>query len=417
MTHSATRPASPGATGASGDRLDVGRLLSDRTRALGPSGIRKIFEAAATLKDPINLSIGQPDFPVPEPIKRAAIEAIDADHNGYTLSAGIPALRRRIGEHLAHDIGWRGVGDKGSDTGLIITSGTSGAILVMTMALLSPDDEIIIGDPYFVAYPHMATLSGGVAVRCPTYPDFRMTAERIEPLITPRTKAVMLNSPGNPSGVVMSKRECEDVLDLCRSKGVLLVSDEIYDEFTYRDFREPAGLPGNDEPRCPSPCRVPGSEADVLLIRGFGKTYGCTGWRMGYAAGPRELIEEMTKMQQYSFVCAPAPMQHACVKTFDVDMMPTVDRFQKRRDLVLEQLRPHARIETPGGAFYAFIELPERLGVSGTEFSTRAMERSLVCIPGGAFSERDTHIRISFAVDDDKLARGLAILGEMLQGG
>ncbi len=407
----------PAGAGAQGGRLDVDALISDRCNHLGPSGIRKIFEVAATLRDPINLSIGQPDFPVPVEVKEAAVEAINADHNGYTLSAGIPALRRRIGEHLAHDIGWSNVGAPDSDTGLIVTTGTSGAIHILMMAILSPGDEIIIGDPYFVAYPHMASVSGGVAVRCPMYPDFRMTAERVEPLITERTKAVMLNSPGNPSGVVMTRRECEDVLDLCRAKGVLLISDEIYDEFTYRDAREPAGLAGNDDPRCPSPCRVPGSESDVLLIRGFGKTYGCTGWRMGYAAGPRRLIEEMTKMQQYSFVCAPAPLQHACVKTFDVDMMPTVDRFQKRRDYVLESLRPHARIETPGGAFYAFIELPEKLGMTGTEFSHKAMERNLVCIPGAVFSDQDTHIRISFAVDDVKLERGMQILAELLAGG
>lgn len=402
---------------ATNDRLDIQRLLSERTRSLGPSGIRKIFELASKLDNPVNLSIGQPDFPVPAAIKQAAIDAINADHNGYTLTGGIPSLRRRIAQHLAHDVGWPADLDKDDcDTGLLVTTGTSGSLHILMMALLSPGDEIVIGDPYFVAYPHMATLSGGVAVRCDTYPDFRMTAERIEPLINKKTKAVLLNSPGNPSGVVMTSRECAEVLDLCRRKGVLLISDEIYDEFTYDDAREPAGLAHNNEPRCPSPARVDGSWNDVLLIRGFGKTYGCTGWRMGYSVGPSELIAQMAKMQQYSFVCAPAPFQHACVKTFDLDLSDLVASFKKRRDLVLDRLTPHAKITTPGGAFYAFFEVPEHLGMTGAELCTKLVEHNVVAIPGGVFSDRDTHVRISFAVHDDLLERGLDVLVKVLAG-
>lgn len=397
--------------------MDTERLVSNRAKSMDASGIRRVFDLGAKLKDPINFSIGQPDFPVPEAVKNAACKAIHDNHNGYTLSQGIPPLKRRIAQHLSEDIGWPAdAGEAGSSVGIIVTTGTSGAIHIAMLALLDEGDEIIIPDPYFVAYPSMARVAGGRAIRCNTYPDFRMTAERIEPLITPRTKAVMLNSPCNPSGVVISERECLDVLDLCRRRGVLLISDEIYDEFTFDDAREVTGHRGSRAPRCPSPCRADRSHEDILLIRGFGKTYGCTGWRMGYTAGPRKLIEQMTKMQQYSFVCAPAPMQWGCLATFDTDMTETVARFRHRRDTVLAALRPHAEIVTPGGAFYAFIEVPRRLGMTGQQFFERAVEKNVLVIPGNVFSDRDTHFRLSFAVSEDRLEQGLGVLAGLLKG-
>lgn len=397
--------------------MDVDRLISARSLAIDASGIRKVFELGARLANPINLSIGQPDFPVPDAIKRAAVRAIDENHNGYTLTQGIPPLRRKIAAHLAHDLGWPAdAGEPASGLGMIVTAGTSGALHIAMLTLLGPGDEIIIPDPYFVAYPHMATLCGARGVRCNTYPDFRMTAERIAPLITPRTKAVLLNSPANPSGVVVSAAQCRDVLDLCRRRNVLLISDEIYDEFCFDDAREPAGLPGNNRPRCPSPCRVPGSHDSILLIRGFGKTYGCTGWRLGYTVGPRRLIEEMSKVQQYSFVCAPAPLQWGAMAAFECDMEPHVAAYQRRRDLVLERLSPLTEIQKPGGAFYTFVRVPTRLGLTGSEFCARAVEKKgVLLIPGGVFSDQDTHFRLSFATSDQTLQRGLEALAELLE--
>lgn len=398
--------------------LDFDRLVSARAKALDASGIRRVFELGATLDNPINLSIGQPDFPVPDAVKRAAIDAINDNRNGYTMTQGVHELQARCAQWISRDLGWPNAVTPGGrdDLGVAITSGTSGALLLMNMALLSsPDDEIIIPDPYFVAYPHMATVAGGRAVRCDTYPDFKMTAERIEPLITERTKAVLLNSPGNPSGVVMTQRECREVLELCRSKGVLLVSDEIYDEFTFADAREEfEAEAGSTRFACPSPCREPGAHHDVLLIRGFGKTYGCTGWRLGYIAGPPRIIAEMSKLQQYSYVCAPAPLQWGCVETFDVDMQPTIAEYAQRRDMVLSALGEFARIPKPGGAFYAFVEVPERLNMSGQDFFEAAVEQNVLVIPGNVFSERDTHVRLSFACAPDRLKIGVERLAALL---
>ena len=231
--------------------MDFSSAISARARSVDVSGIRRIFELGAQLTDPINLSIGQPDFPVPDALKRAAIDAIENNRNGYTLTQGIPELRQRIGAHLKTDLGWDAPSD---DVGVMVTGGTSGALFLAAMALLDEGDECIIPDPYFVLYPNLASLTGAKAVLCDTYPDFRMTAERVEPLITARTKFVLFNSPGNPSGVVPTNEECRELLELCRAKGVILLSDEIYDEFVYSDALEPSPS-GEAGARCPSPGR------------------------------------------------------------------------------------------------------------------------------------------------------------------
>ncbi len=403
--------------------MDIERLIAQRSRAIDASGIRRVFDLGAKLKDPINLSIGQPDFPVPEAIKRAAIDAIERDHSGYTVTQGILPLRQGIARHLAGDLGWKV--DPASrpeaaleSPGLLVTSGTSGALWLAFMALVNPGDEVIIPDPYFVLYPHLAAAMGARAVRCDTYPDFRMTAERVEPLITARTKLVLLNSPGNPSGAVATARQCDDLLDLCRRRAVPLVSDEIYDVFTYADAREDVGARGTMTAgkRCPSPGRTGGAEEDVLVVRGFGKTYGVTGWRLGYAAGPRRLIEEMTKLQQYTYVCAPSPLQWGVAGALDVDMSAHVASYQRRRDMVVGRLSKVTDLATPGGAFYAFVRIPDRLNLSGSQFIDRCLAKNLLAIPGTVFSDRDTHIRISYATDERTLERGLDVLVELMGG-
>jgi aminotransferase len=384
--------------------LDVSKILSRRVQSVDASGIRKVFDLAAHLKDPINLSIGQPDFPVPDLLKQAAIKAIEENRNGYTQTQGCPELLRAIWNRLGSEIGWTNEPQHGLSA--IVTSGTSGALVLGMMAVLDPGDEAIVPDPYFVMYPQLSALTGGKMVLCDTYPDFRMTAERIEKLITPRTKAVLVNSPGNPTSVVLNSRELQDIVDLCRAKGILLISDEIYDEFTFSESRE--------DGRFPTPARV---SRDCLLIRGFGKTYGCTGWRLGYVAGPHEIVQSIAKLQQYTYVCAPSMAQYAAAHAFEVDMRPWVDRFEKRRDTVLAAFDGVAQVARPGGAFYAFVEVPPSLGMTASQFVEKAIERSVLVIPGKVFSTRDTHFRLSFAAKEETLARGLDVLRGLMRGG
>lgn len=401
--------------------MDASQLISQRARAINASGIRKVFDLGAKLKDPFNLSIGQPDFPVPEPIRRAAVAAIEGNHNGYTVTQGIAPLRERLSAHLKRDLGWdcdnRPLGMGGGDAsrpGLTVTSGTSGALLLAFLAILNPGDEVIFGDPYFVMYPHIARMADAKPVLCDTYPDLRLTAERVERLITPKTKIVLLNTPSNPAGVVATNQECRDLLDLCRSRNILLISDEIYDEFTYDDAREASPLePGVR--RCPSPGRYPGAAETVLLVRGFGKTYGVTGWRLGYAAGPRAVIEEMNKLQQYTFVCAPAPLQHGAIAALDYDMTEHISAYKARRDKVVGALSPVTEVISPGGAFYAFVKVPERMGMTATQFVTAALEKNVLVIPGNVFSARDTHFRLSYAASERSLSGGLEVLAGMMR--
>jgi aspartate/methionine/tyrosine aminotransferase len=289
---------------------------------------------------------------------------------------------------------------------VLVTSGTSGGILLAFLALLDPGDEAVIPDPYFVIYPALVGLAGGKPVYCDTYPDFRMTAERVEPLLTERTKLLVVNSPSNPSGVVLSAAELRDLVERGERRGVLIVSDEIYDEFTYDDARE--------DGRTPSAARF---TERLLLLRGFGKTYGCTGWRMGYLAGPRPIIDQITKLQQYTFVCAPSIAQHALVDAFQVDMSGDVQAYRAKRDAALAALSPVTEVVHPGGAFYVFPRVPPRSAANATAFVQRAVDRGVLLIPGGVFSRRDTHFRLSYAVSDQALKLGLAIVAELLAGG
>ncbi|MHC5113527.1 MAG: pyridoxal phosphate-dependent aminotransferase [Planctomycetota bacterium] len=383
--------------------LDFDAMISARARSIDVSGIRRVFELGAKLENPINLSIGQPDFPVPDEIKRATVEAVDADRNGYTLTQGAPELLGAISRRLADDVGWTVPSD---DHGVLVTSGTSGALLLACLALLDPGDEIVVPDPFFVIYPALGSISGARVKYCDTYPDFRMTAERVEPLLTDRTKIVLIDSPGNPAGVVLTGDEQRELAELCEERGVMLISDEIYDAFTYDDALE--------DGRCPSPARY---SENMLLVRGFGKTYGCTGWRLGFAAGPKAVTQQMAKLQQYTFVCAPSMAQVGVSVAFDVDMSGHVAAYRRKRDMVLDAFSSVVDVVKPGGAFYVFVPVPEDLGMTATEFAERAIERNVLVIPGGVFSQRDTHFRISYATPDDRLAAGLDVLRDLATSG
>jgi len=364
------------------------------TRALGvdASGIRKVFDLAARMKDPINLSIGLPDFDVPEPAKLAAIEAIQAGNNRYTQTQGIAPLRERLRKELSAEFG-RDVGE------VLITSGVSGGLFLAILATINPGDEAVFLDPYFVMYKHLLTLAGGVAVPVDSYPDFRFHPDRVERAITPRTKLLILNSPSNPTGVVMTQAEVDAAVDLARKHDLLLVSDEIYEPFLY-DAQ--GGLP--------SAARA---YDKTIVLRGFSKSHAMTGWRLGYAVGPDAIIAQMTKLQQYTYVCAPSPLQYAALRAMDVPMADAVAAYRRKRDLVLDGLSKRFEVVRPAGAFYIFPKAPR--GTTAAEFATRAIEHNVLVIPGNVFSERDSHFRISYATTDEKLVQGCEILSALAQ--
>ncbi len=363
------------------------RWIADRMSRIEASGIRKIFELGRNLKDPVNLSIGQPHFEVPVAIREAAKSAIDRGDNGYTVTQGIPELRDR----LLADVRARLTGQ---ERDVVVTSGTSGALMLALCATVNPGDEVILFDPYFVAYPHLVTLAGGTSVILDTYPDFKIDVNRVREAITPRTKAILFSSPSNPTGATLEPNVLRDLANLAREKGVLLIADEIYRAFWYDGpFRSAAEFDPN-----------------VLVLDGFGKSYGFTGWRLGFAHGPKRLIDEMAKLQQFTFVCAPSMVQHAGVAALDTDISAIVADYRRKREFMCASLADRFELTRPGGAFYVFPKAPWG---TGTEFVQEAIKQNLLIIPGVAFGKKDTHVRISYAASDEKLQRGVEILNRL----
>lgn len=350
-----------------------------------PSGIRKMFELIATMENPINFSIGQPDYDAPEPVKEAAIRAIRAGKNKYTVTQGIPELNDGVLAKIEADYGFRAEAS-------LITAGVSGGLFLSFLALLNPGDEILIPDPYFVMYKHLASLCGAKARFYDTYPDFRIDAKKLEALVTPRTRAILLNSPQNPTGAVLSAGELKAVAAFAKKHDLLVISDEIYDFFVYDEkYRSICEFYGN-----------------VLLLGGFSKTYGIPGWRLGWAAGAHDLIDAMRTLQQFTFVCAPAPLQYAALAAMKMDMEPWKVSYRIKRDLVYEGLKDHYEIVRPAGSFYAFPKIPK--GTNEKEFIAKALAKKLLIVPGSACSNRATHFRLSFAVPDSELERGVEVL-------
>ena len=362
--------------------------IADRTKAFDSSGIRKVFELAAKMKDPINLSIGQPDFDVPEEVQAACIEAIQSKKNGYALTQGMPVLREKLQAQIDAEY-------QHPDRKVFVTSGTSGGLVLTLMALVNAGDEVIIFDPYFVMYEPLVSLVGGQPVVIDSYPDFRLDMNKVEAAITPKTKLIILNSPGNPTGVVATPEECAALGKLCEEKNIALISDEIYRKFCYDDaFASPATV--NDK---------------TIVIDGFSKSHAMTGWRLGYVHGPAEVIDTMIKLQQYTFVCAPQPVQWAGAVALDVDTQPFIDAYRRKRNMIVEGLKDHYELTIPGGAFYVFPQAPR--GFTGTEFVTKAIENSLLIIPGNIFSKRNTHFRLSYAAEDRTIERGIEVLQKL----
>ncbi|MCF7972191.1 MAG: aminotransferase class I/II-fold pyridoxal phosphate-dependent enzyme [Phycisphaerae bacterium] len=361
--------------------------LADRTAMIDASGIRKVFALAAEMDNPVNFSIGQPDFDVPDALKQEAIKAIETGFNRYSQTAGDEALKVKIRSMLQQEIQW-------NDAGVLVTSGVSGGLLLAFMALIDPGDEVILPDPYFVIYKHLINLLGGRCVFVDSYPDFRLPVEGIRRSITERTKLIIANSPCNPTGMVYAREELEALARVASEHDLIVMSDEIYGQFCY-DGAYPSMAQLYDK---------------TLLLRGFSKAYAMTGWRLGYAAVQdclQPLLEEMIKIQQYTFVCAPAPFQKAAIAALDYDISDLVAIYRTKRDLLVTELSGTFDLATPGGAFYAFVKSPQG---SATEFVKKAIANNVLVIPGNVFSEQDTHFRISYAATEAEIKRGCDLL-------
>jgi aspartate aminotransferase len=367
------------------------KIIADRMKYIDSSGIRKVFALAAQMKDPINFSIGQPDFDTPEMIKQQAIQAIEAGANQYSQTAGDDKLLAKITGCLKAEFAWE-------KPKLMITSGVSGGILLSFMALINPGDEVIIPDPYFVMYKHLVNMLGGKCVFVDCYPDFALDPDKVKKAVTDKTKMIIINSPCNPTGAVFGSSQLKDIADIASKNNIIILSDEIYDKFSYD-----------------GPADTIAKYCDnTILLRGFSKTYGVTGWRLGYATAgggqAGEVIDQMIKIQQYTFVCAPTPFQKAVTGALDYDATAYVNAYRKKRDMVYNGLKDKFEIVKPSGAFYAFVKAPDG---NASKFVEKAIANNVLVIPGNVFSEKDTHFRISYATSDEKIRKGVEILRKL----
>jgi aspartate aminotransferase/aminotransferase len=360
------------------------RWISQRLHNIDASGIRKVFDLAAKMTNPINLSIGQPHFDTPDAIKAAMKQAVDDGKNAYSQTQGIAPLREKIQNAVDAEYGH-------ADRQAFVTSGTSGGLMLALQTLVDPGDEVIIFDPYFVMYKHLVAMAGGTPVFIDTYPDFRIDVQKVADAITDKTKVILFNSPANPTGAVTAAEEVEALAKLAKEKDVALISDEIYRSFCYdHEFVSPAKW--NDQ---------------TLVIDGFSKSHSMTGWRIGWAHGPEHVIQQMIKLQQYTFVCATHPVQWAGLVAWDYDISDRVAEYKQKRDFMLAELSDDYEIHGANGAFYLLIKAPSG---SGTDFVTKAIDTNLLIIPGNVFSNHDTHFRISYAATDETLQQGVEVL-------
>ncbi len=351
------------------------------------SGIRKVFDLAATMKNPINLSIGQPHFETPQPVKDALCRAVQDGLNAYSQTQGIlpllEVLQADIDQRYGHE-----------DRKVFVTSGTSGALMLALCTLVNPGDEVIVFDPWFVMYKHLTTLAGGNVVQVSTYPDFRIDPQAVKAAITDRTKVILFNSPANPTGAVASAEEVRALAEIATEYDIALISDEIYKAFCFDgEFHSPAEW-----------------NAQTIVIDGFSKSHSMTGLRLGYVHGPQHIIQQMLKLQQFTFVCAPHPVQWAGLTAWELDLTEQLDDYRRKRDLMVAELRDDFEIHGGQGAFYLFLKAPWG---TGSEFVAEAIRQNLLIIPGNVFSQRDTHFRLSFAAEDETLLQGAQVLREL----
>ncbi len=368
----------------------LGVQISSRVNKLEESGIRKVFELAAKGGDNlINLAIGQPHFSTPTGLKKAAQIAIDNNFNNYMPTQGYLPLREKIVEKLNNKNHI-----KASAKNIIITAGVSGGIFLLFSSVLNEGDEVILPDPYFVLYKEVLEFLGVKIVLLDTYPKFRIDSKKLEKLVTKKTKLIIVNTPNNPTGVVYSKSELEGVAKVAKKYDLLIMSDEIYEEFDYdKKFFSVGSIYDK-----------------TITLNGFSKSHSVTGWRVGYAHGPAEIIEAMNKLQMYTFICAPSFAQVALVNNFEpVELKQEFKNYKKKRDFVYNSLKNKYELNISEGAFYAFI-CHSRGGGDPENFTKELLDKKLLVVLGNVFSKRNDYFRLSFAVSDEVLKKGVDIL-------
>jgi aspartate aminotransferase/aminotransferase len=277
----------------------------------------------------------------------------------------------------------------------MVTAGVTGGLLLASLALINPGDEVIIPDPFFVMYEYQVLLMGGVPVFVDTYPDFRLREEELIKKLSKKTKLILINSPNNPTGAIYPKEDLIGVVGIAKKRNLFVLSDDIYDNFVF------------DTPSCPCMGQL---YENTLTFGGFSKGWGMTGWRLGYVAGPKEILQQMITLQQYTFSCVNSFAQKAAVKALDFNVESYIAGYKKKRDLIYNGLKDKFHVQKPQGAFYIFPEVP---GGNAEAFVEKAIQNNLFIVPGSVFSKRNTNLRISFAASEETLLKGIEVLNQI----
>jgi aminotransferase len=381
--------------------------LSQRVKDVPPSGIRKFFDIAATMPEVISLGIGEPDFVTPKPIREAGKRSLDEGHTGYTSNSGLAELREAIATHLNARYGH----DYDPDSEVLVTVGGSEALLLAALALVEPGDEVLVPQPSYVAYPASISFAGGRSVPVLTHveEDFQLDVADLEAALSPRTRGLLIGYPNNPTGAVMSRERLEAVAGFAEKHGLFVISDEIYDQLVYGVEHQ-------------SFATLPGMRERSLTLGGFSKDYAMTGWRIGYACGPAEIIAGLRKIHQYIIMSAPTASQYAALAALTdpasalaVDKM--VAEYDRRRRTIVDGLN-EIGLPTfePRGAFYAFPDI-RPTGLDSETFSTRLLyEHKVAVVPGEAFGEAGRgFVRCSYANSHDNIEEALRRIGNFVR--
>ena len=381
------------------------KVLADKTVGLKPSGIRKFFDLVSEMKDAISLGVGEPDFDTPWHIRDEGIYSLEKGRTFYTSNSGLKELRQEICNYMKRtqdiDYTW--------DKEVFITVGGSEAIDLMFRAMINEGDEVLIPQPSYVSYEPCAVLADAVPViiNLKNENKFRLTPEELEAAITPRSKILVLPYPNNPTGGIMEKEDLEAIREIIIKHDLYVLSDEIYGELTY------TGKPHI------SIASLPGMKERTVVVNGFSKAYAMTGWRLGYACGPQEIIAQMVKIHQYAIMCAPTTSQYAAVealKNGDDDVRMMRESYNERRRFVLHMLDEMGiPCFEPMGAFYVFPCIKE-FGLSSEDFANRLLaEEKVAIVPGTAFGDSgEGFLRISYAYSIDNLRKALTRLSRFV---
>ena len=385
--------------------MNYEKLVNRTLAEMKPSGIRKFFDIAAEMEDVISLSVGEPDFATPWHIRQAGIKTLEKGRTWYSPNAGLLKLREAIGGYLNRrfDLTY----DPKSE--ILVTVGGSEAIDLCFRALITPGDEVLIPEPSFVCYDPLTRMAGGVPVALPTKAEdaFRLRADVVAAAITDKTKLLVLPFPNNPTGAIMPREELEALAEVLRGTDVIVLSDEIYGELTYgRDHVSIAAIDGMRE--------------RTVLVSGFSKAYAMTGWRMGYACGPRELMGLLTKLHQYAIMCAPTTAQYAAIEAMnngDSDVVQMREEYDMRRRFIVDGLNKLGlTCFEPEGAFYVFPSI-QSTGLTSEEFCQRLLtEKHVAVVPGNAFGDSgEGFVRISYCYSLKHITEALHRIGEFLK--